>query len=99
MSSVPSDAGIAWLIAYYGTIAVLSGLCLWTVVSVVQWLRRKATPQSGWHPDPWGQASLRWWDGEQWTAHVSAVPQPQSHDTSTPGPSEAHPTPSSGDIQ
>lgn len=23
---------------------------------------------SGWYPDPWSQAPLRWWDGNQWTA-------------------------------
>jgi uncharacterized RDD family membrane protein YckC len=31
-------------------------------------------PQSagaGWHPDPHGQARLRWWDGSQWTDHTS----------------------------
>ena len=26
--------------------------------------------QGGWHPDPWGQAEQRWWDGEQWTEHT-----------------------------
>jgi hypothetical protein len=24
-----------------------------------------------WHPDPSGKARLRWWDGNQWTEHVS----------------------------
>lgn len=28
---------------------------------------------AGWHPDPWGTASLRWWDGRQWTGHVSGM--------------------------
>lgn len=32
----------------------------------------------GWHPDPWGQAPLRWWDGRSWTSHLS-------------GPIPAHP--------
>lgn len=27
--------------------------------------------QAGWHPDPQGQAALRYWDGQQWTEHVS----------------------------
>jgi uncharacterized RDD family membrane protein YckC len=27
---------------------------------------------AGWHPDPHGQARLRYWDGSQWTAHTSA---------------------------
>ncbi len=26
---------------------------------------------AGWHPDPHGQARLRWWDGSQWTEHTS----------------------------
>lgn len=29
---------------------------------------------AGWHPDPWGLAALRWWDGRQWTGHVSGPP-------------------------
>lgn len=29
------------------------------------------TPQ-GWHPDPTGRFELRWWDGRQWTSHVSS---------------------------
>lgn len=27
----------------------------------------------GWHPDPWEVASLRYWDGNQWTGHVSGM--------------------------
>jgi uncharacterized RDD family membrane protein YckC len=26
---------------------------------------------AGWHPDPHGQARLRWWDGGSWTEHTS----------------------------
>ncbi len=29
-----------------------------------------ATP-AGWHPDPWGQKRLRYWDGAQWTGHTA----------------------------
>jgi hypothetical protein len=29
-----------------------------------------ATP-AGWHPDPHGRHELRYWDGTQWTQHVS----------------------------
>ncbi len=25
---------------------------------------------AGWHPDPWGQHSMRWWDGTQWTDQI-----------------------------
>jgi hypothetical protein len=28
----------------------------------------------GWYPDPGGQADLRWWDGQAWTAHTRAHP-------------------------
>jgi Domain of unknown function (DUF4328)/Protein of unknown function (DUF2510) len=27
----------------------------------------------GWHPDPWAAATLRYWDGQQWTGHVSGM--------------------------
>ena len=30
-----------------------------------------APPPAGWHPDPRGQARLRWWDGTRWTDHTS----------------------------
>ena len=26
---------------------------------------------AGWHPDPWGQAAWRWWDGTAWTHHTT----------------------------
>jgi hypothetical protein len=26
--------------------------------------------EAGWHPDPSGRFSLRWWDGTTWTAHA-----------------------------
>ncbi len=29
---------------------------------------------AGWHPDPWGAGAVRWWDGSQWTGHVSGPP-------------------------
>jgi hypothetical protein len=31
-------------------------------------------PPPGWHPDPWGLAALRWWDGANWSGHVSGPP-------------------------
>jgi hypothetical protein len=32
------------------------------------------TTPSGWYPDPWNQSPLRYWDGANWTGHVSGVP-------------------------
>jgi protease PrsW len=28
--------------------------------------------QAGWHSDPWGRATWRWWDGYQWTSAVNS---------------------------
>ena len=33
-----------------------------------------AANQPGWYKDPWGLASVRWWDGFQWTPHTSTTP-------------------------
>ena len=33
-----------------------------------------SAPPPGWHPDPWGVAALRYWDGHEWTGHVSGAP-------------------------
>jgi hypothetical protein len=30
----------------------------------------------GWHPDPFGRAALRYWDGTRWTEHVSTAGRP-----------------------
>jgi hypothetical protein len=35
-------------------------------------------PSPGWYPDPTDpDAHLRWWDGSQWTAYTTDVPQPE----------------------
>ena len=31
-------------------------------------------PPPGWHPDPWGLASMRWWDGRQWSGYTWPAP-------------------------
>src|SRR5262245_7723123 len=31
-----------------------------------------ASPPANWHPDPFGRHELRYWDGAQWTEHVSS---------------------------
>ena len=28
---------------------------------------------AGWLDDPWNQAELRWWDGQQWTGHTAST--------------------------
>jgi membrane protease YdiL (CAAX protease family) len=33
---------------------------------------------AGWYPDPWGLASLRWWDGTAWTGYAGASDGPLS---------------------
>ena len=33
-----------------------------------------AGPQPGWYQDPSGYFQLRWWDGTQWTSHVTPEP-------------------------
>jgi len=36
---------------------------------------------AGWHPDPWQLATMRWWDGNAWTGHVSGpTPMTQAVD-------------------
>lgn len=30
-----------------------------------------SSPVAGWHPDPWGQATWRWWDGTAWSHHTA----------------------------
>ena len=30
-----------------------------------------AAVPAGWHPDPWRQRRLRYWDGAQWTGHTA----------------------------
>ena len=39
-------------------------------VSVFQ-PKAPALPPPGWHPDPWGQAAQRYWDGASWTQHTA----------------------------
>lgn len=55
--------------------------------------------QAGWYADPWSQAEQRWWDGRQWTPHVSAAvtgaPAPPGlapPGSPVPGPTPAPPT-------
>ncbi|MCP3881079.1 MAG: DUF2510 domain-containing protein [Sulfitobacter sp.] len=36
-----------------------------------QLLARAAGVPEGWQPDPTGRHEVRYWDGSEWTAHVS----------------------------
>ncbi len=38
-------------------------------------------PQPGWYPDHAGGSALRWWDGTQWTDHVSSPIAAQPYTT------------------
>ena len=34
----------------------------------------EGSASAGWHPDPWLQADLRWWDGGRWTTAIAPLP-------------------------
>jgi hypothetical protein len=41
-------------------------------------LPNPAMAPAGWYPDASGQARLRWWDGAQWTGHMSEGSPPSA---------------------
>jgi hypothetical protein len=44
-------------------------------MSSISALRGAPTPAAaGWYSDPSGGRQARWWDGEEWTSHVQALP-------------------------
>jgi hypothetical protein len=58
-----------------GGIVLFVGVVLLIVGSVRRGRARNAfayaaPPSPGWHPDPWGAARWRYWDGYRWTEHV-----------------------------
>lgn len=52
----------------------------------------QASPPAGWYADPAGASNLRYWDGDQWTEHLTPAPAlapsavPPSVPSSTPVP-------------
>jgi hypothetical protein len=59
----------------------------WEVVAPIGHLPAPSQPVAapGWHPDPTGAPLLRYFDGQQWTAHTA--PPPPQYDV--PPPSSA----------
>lgn len=58
-------------------------------------MNAQGNPPPGWHPDPYQQAQLRYWDGNAWTGHTSGaaparVEQPGAPATATT-PASAQP--------
>ena len=49
---------------------------------------------AGWHPDPQGQADLRYWDGSRWTGHLYNRSQ-----VANGGAAPSAPLPTTGDAQ
>jgi hypothetical protein len=39
---------------------------------------------AGWYPDPWTTGILRYWTGQEWTAHTALGPQPAMYSAPTP---------------
>jgi uncharacterized protein YxjI len=50
-------------------------------------------PAPGWYADPTGQAAHRWWDGQQWTDHVSSGGAQAAAPQAPPSPPAAAPQP------
>jgi hypothetical protein len=66
---------IGWFaLAGLGAVLFVIGIVL-LIVGAVRRGRAPTIPvfassPPGWHPDPWGSARWRWWDGTRWTDHV-----------------------------
>jgi hypothetical protein len=48
-----------------------------------------SSPPADWYPDPHGAPQLRYWDGREWTEHVSPVSSPAAEVASEPAPEPA----------
>lgn len=61
------QAGAFWGLFILGTIVPIIGVVVACLVKAPT-----AAPQPpGWYTDPWGQAHYRYYDGAQWTYHMS----------------------------
>ena len=54
-------------------------------------------PDAGWHADPIGKHEKRYWDGSQWTEHVTDAGAPSMDPLIVPGPVDQHPEGSPGE--
>ena len=61
-----------WVSAGCALLIGIGGLAACTEHTTASGFARpsQAAPSPGWYPDPAGQASLRYWTGQQWTADV-----------------------------
>ncbi len=59
--------GIAFVV---GVVLLIVGSVRRSQVAAAPAFAYGAAPAPGWHPDPWGAAQLRYWDGNQWTGHT-----------------------------
>jgi hypothetical protein len=53
---------------------------------------------AGWYPDPQDPATIRWWDGAQWTSHVQPRPDVGASAETTAADVAAHASSRSGRI-
>lgn len=54
-------------------------------------------PVAAWYTDPQDSSQLRWWDGAQWTAHTTLVPQPTAAAAPAAQPAAAFAPPAYGE--
>lgn len=64
-------AGLAGLLFVIGGVLLVVGLVKSSNARPVTASTPDATSTpEGWYPDPRGEATLRWWDGQAWTEHL-----------------------------
>ncbi len=63
-------AGVGGIAFVVGVVLLIVGSVRRSHVAAAPTFAYGAAPAPGWHPDPWGAAHLRYWDGNQWTGHT-----------------------------